>query len=144
ITLVSKNPEAGQGIKATLPMLIAEELEVEWKDVTVEQAPGDVARFGRQFLGGSGGTPSNWDEMRRVGAAGRELLIAAAAQGWNVPEGECYAASARVHHRPTGRSLSDGELAGRAATLPAPDLETVRLKDPADYRIIGTSVPNVD
>lgn len=144
VTIVARNPEGGQGVKTLLPMLIAEELEVAWKDVTIEQAQGDTARYGRQFFGGSSATPSGWVEMRRMGAVGRELMIRAAAQTWTVPAGECHAAAGRVHHRGSGRSLGYGELVSSAAVLPVPALDSVPLKAPADYTIIGTSKPNVD
>lgn len=144
VTIVARNPEGGQGVKTLLPMLIAEELEVDWKDVAIEQAEGDTVRYGRQFFGGSSATPSGWVEMRRMGAVGRELMIRAAAQTWTVPAGECQAASGRVHHRPSGRSLGYGELVSTAVTLPVPALDSVPLKAPGDYKIIGTPKPNVD
>ncbi len=143
VTIVSKVPEIGQGVKTALPMLIAEELDVDWSRVKVEQA--DLAdRFGNQLANASMSVPRNYSAMRRIGACTRAMLVQAAADLWAVSAGDCSTDRGVVHHRASGRSVPYADLLVRAAALPIPDPSSVPLKAPGTFRLVGTRVPGVD
>jgi len=141
IVLFAPNPEIGQGVKTSLPMIIAEELGVDWKKISVELAPLD-SRMGRQTAGGSGSVRGRFTELRTIGATAREMLIAAAAQQWNVPATECTVDNGEVIHKASGRKLSYAALATAAAKLEVPTKPA--LKDPKEFKLIGTRVKDID
>ena len=143
VTLISKQPEIGQGIKTSLPMVIAEELEVNWRDVVIIQGDLDPA-YGSQSAGGSRSTPTNYEEFHKLGATARTMLIQAAAQVWKLPVEELIARDSAVHHLASRKQLTYGKLAAIAAKLPVPTPESVRLKHPEDFRLLGTRIPGVD
>ena len=141
-TIFSPNPEVGQGIKTSFPMTVAEELDMDWTRVKVVQSPLDTKQFERQVAGGSGSTPHSWKRLRQAGATARQMLMEAAAKRWNVPLSTCTTAQGKVLHSATNRQLSYGELAADAAKLTPPT--DVKLKDPKDFKLIGTFVRGVD
>jgi isoquinoline 1-oxidoreductase beta subunit len=143
VTIVCHRSEMGQGVRTSMPMIVADELEADWKRVRVAQAPGDERRFGNQDTDGSRSTRHFFDPMRRCGAAARAMLEAAAADRWRVPVGEVEARNHEVVHRPTGRRLGYGALARAAASRPVPARETLRLKDPKRFRYIGKAQPRL-
>jgi isoquinoline 1-oxidoreductase beta subunit len=146
VTIFSPNPEFGQNVKTSMPMIVAEELEVDWKNVVVEQAayspeefPG--APFG-QFSGGSMGILSKWQPLRVAGASAKQMLKQAAARAWQVPIAEITTETGVLHHQTSTKSAGYGEMASAAAQIPVP--EEVELKDPKDFKIIGHSKKNVE
>ncbi|MGB5487788.1 MAG: molybdopterin cofactor-binding domain-containing protein [Lysobacterales bacterium] len=144
VTIVSKNPEAGQGVKTAFPMVVAECLNVDWKDVSVEQAPLDD-RYGRQVIGGSRGTPDGWDDLRIAGTAASYLLTVAAAKEWGVSPAECVAEQGSIVHTASGRSIRYESLLNVAAGLPVPKVSDLKLKSrPSEFKLLGTFVPGVD
>jgi isoquinoline 1-oxidoreductase beta subunit len=144
VTLMSKQPEIGQGIKTSLPMVIAEQLEVNWEDVRVNQGDLDTALYGPQGAGGSTSTPNNYENFHRLGAAARMMLVQAAADSWGVPVAECTAANGAVVHGPSKRRLAYGALVEAASKLPVPEAKNVVLKDPSTYKLLGTRIGGVD
>ncbi len=142
ITLFNHRPEMGQGTFQAIPMIIAEELEVDIDKVKIMQSPADRSKYGDQMVVGSRSIQGQFAAMRKIGAAAKEMLIKAAANKWKVPEQECYAKDANVIHRPSGNKFSYGELVEDASKLSAP--QNPVLKDPKDFTIIGRSFPRRD
>ncbi len=142
VTLFSPNPEFGSNVKTSMPMILGDELDVDWKNVIVEQADFYPERYERQFTGGSQGIRQGWKPLRTAGAAARYLLVAAAAQTWEVPAEEITTSKGMIKHDGSGKKAHYGEMASLAATLDLP--EEVKLKAIHDFKIIGTSRKNVD
>jgi len=141
ITIVVARSEMGQGVRTALPMILAEELEADWKQIEIEQA-GASTLFGDQTTGGSASIRTTWDPMRKAGATAREMLISAAALTWGVPRSGCTAESGYIKHAASNRSLNYGDLVGKASTLPIPS--DVPLKQSKDYKIVGQRLARVD
>lgn len=142
VTIKSANPEAGQGVMTSMPMIVAEELDVNWERVIVEQAPLNTELYSGQTIGGSNAIRSHWQALRTAGATARQMLMKAAAQAWQVPEGEISTAEGVLYHKSSGKSAGYGEMATAAAGVPVP--EDVVLKKLQDFKIIGTSLKNVE
>lgn len=142
ITLMAPNPEFGSNVKTSLPMILADELDVDWKNVIVEQADFFPERFERQFTGGSQSVRQGWKILRTAGAAARQMLTNAAAQAWNVPAGEITTEAGMLHHKLSGKKAGYGEMASAAGKLPVP--KEVPLKKVSEFKIIGTSRKNVE
>ena len=138
VSIVCARSEMGQGVRTGMPMIVADELEADWTRVRVVQAPGDEERFGNQDTDGSRSTRHFFMPMRRCGAAARQMLEAAAAARWKVPVGEVQAKNGEIVHTPSGRRLGYGALAKAAASMPLPAPDAIQLKDPAQFRYIGT------
>ncbi len=144
ITLYAKNPEIGQGVKTSLPMIVAEELDAAWEDVRVVQSPIDETTYGAQFAGGSTSIPMNWDPLRRAGATARAMLVGAAAARLGVPPAELSTDASEVVHAPSGTRIRYTDLAGAAADMPVPAADSLPLKSPGEYRLLGKRITGVD
>jgi CO/xanthine dehydrogenase Mo-binding subunit len=142
VTIMATNPEFGQGVTTSMPMVVAEELDVDWQKVIVEHAPFNTTLFTRQFAGGSQAIRSGWQGLRMAGATARQMLKEAAARAWNVPVSEITTKSGILHHKNSGKQAGFGEMASAAAKIPVP--KEVQMKDPKDFSIVGTSRKNVE
>lgn len=142
VTIFCPNPEFGQGVMTSMPMIVAEELDVDWNNVVVEQAPFNAELYGNQFTGGSQGIRRRWEGLRTVGASAKQMLKEAAAKQWNVPVSEITTADGILSHTASGQTIGYGEIASAATGIPVP--KEVTLKSPKDFKIISTSRKNVE
>ena len=142
VTIMSPNPEIGQNVKTSMPMIVAEELDVDWDNVVVEQAALNTENFSWQVAGGSRSIANGWPALRMAGATARHMLREAAAQAWQVPAAEITTDAGMLTHEASGNSAGYGEMAAAAAKMEVP--EDVKLKSPSEFKIIGTSRKNVD
>ena len=144
ITIYSKAPEIGQGIKTSFGLIIAEELDADWNHVVIEQAPINTKIYGYQGAGGSTSIPRAWDQLRQAGAGAKAMLIAAAAKKWNVNPAEITAQDSRLTHQASERSATYGSLVAEAAKMPVPDPKTLKLKTRDQYRLLGRRQGDAD
>lgn len=142
IVILAPNPEIGQGVKTSMPMIVAEELDAAWEDVQVIQSPFNENVYGRQFAGGSWSIPQNWDKLRQAGATAKAMLVAAAAAAWNVPASEIQTDRTRLIHNASGRSAGYGEFADAAARLTPP--ATAPVKSVSEFKLLGQRITGVD
>ncbi len=142
VTIMSPNPEGGQNVKTSMPMIVADELDVDWAAVVVEQAPLNTELYSRQFIGGSQAIRRGWTGLRMAGASARQMLKETASQAWEVPVKEITTEAGMLHHKPSKKSASYGEMASAASKLPVP--QEVQLKELDEFKLIGTSRKNVD
>ena len=141
VKIMCPNPEFGQNVMTSLPMIAAEELDVDWKDVKVEMASHDNVKFGNQFTGGSNSMRAYWKPLRNAGASARQMLMEAAAQTWNVPAAEITTKAGILSHS-SGKVAKYGEMAAKAATIAVP--KEVKLKSPKDFSIVRNSKKNTE
>jgi isoquinoline 1-oxidoreductase subunit beta len=144
IIILSKNPEIGQGVKTSLPMIVAEELDASWEDIVVQQSPVDSSKFGMHLAGGSLSVSMNWDRLRQAGATVRLMLVTAASAYWKVPVVECKTDNSFVRHQSTNRAIHYSVLAEKASLLHVPDPNSVSLKKSAEYTLLGKRISGVD
>ena len=144
VTVYSKAPEIGQGIKTAFGLIIAEELDADWNHVVVEQADFNPKVYGYQGAGGSTSIPRGWDQLRQAGAAAKAMLIAAAAKEWNVKPETITASDSTLRHADSGKMATYGQMANAAAKMPVPDVATLKLKTRAEYKLLGRRHHGVD